>query len=60
MSPKPKNPTDVCGEEKSSEFARDFVEGVGTAGLNGTETLTVVPLPWLLRTWTVPPCAFTI
>lgn len=60
MVPKPKKPTDAGGEEKSSEFARDLVEGVGATGRNGIETLTVVPLPLLLRTWTVPPCAFTI
>lgn len=60
MTPNPKHPTDAGGEVRSSELVRDLVEGVDGRACSGRETLTVVPRPLLLRTWTVPPCFFTI
>jgi len=60
MTPNPKHPTDAGGFVRSRELFRDFVEGVDGRDRSGRETLTVVPRPLLLRTWTVPPCDFTI
>jgi hypothetical protein len=64
--PKPKKPTDSGGGgaeescEASLESPLESPEGAGARDLSGRETLTVVPRPLLLRTWTVPPSDLTV
>jgi hypothetical protein len=60
--PKPKKPTDSGGggTEESCEASLESIEGAGARDLSGRETLTVVPRPLLLRTWTVPPSDLTV
>ena len=59
-SPKPKNPTDAGREDRSRDASRELAEDDDNAFRRGTDTLTVVPRPWLLRSWTVPPSDLTI
>lgn len=58
--PKPMNPTDTAGEARSREVSREPFEGSDVTCRSGRATLTVVPCPLLLRTWTVPPSDLTI
>jgi hypothetical protein len=58
--PKPKKPTDSGGEGESCETSLESTKGAGARDLSGRETLTVVPLPLLLRTLTVPPSDLTV
>ena len=55
IDPNPKNPTDAGGDVGSSDLLRGLLVGVDGRDRNGKQTLTVVPRPLLLRTWTVPP-----
>ena len=59
-SPKPKNTTDAGREDRSRDASRELAEDDDNAFRRGTDTLTVVPRPWLLRSWTVPPSDLTI
>lgn len=58
--PKPKKPTESGVEGESCETSLELSEGAGARDLSGRETLTVVPRPLLLRTWTVPPSDLTV
>jgi hypothetical protein len=60
--PKPKKPTDSGGGGVGISWGASLEspEGAGARDLRGRETLTVVPRPLLLRTWTVPPSDLTV